>query len=162
MDCYDRIIRGRAIINSRKFKIPDNICKGYSKMYDNTTVKTQLNNRISKLEYKSIDRMILDGAGQGVGNGGTKWRFISIPMMEVVEEVASGCKRTLPKTIEKWNVYMIGFVDDKRHYVNSPEMIIRKCIIKAIQRSVSSWYELLHFCKGKLETNKCAWCIVSR
>ena len=28
--CYDRIIRSHAILNSRKFGIPDNICRLYS------------------------------------------------------------------------------------------------------------------------------------
>ena len=30
MGCYDRIIRSHAILNSRKFDIPNDICKVYS------------------------------------------------------------------------------------------------------------------------------------
>ena len=101
MGCYDRIIRGHSIFNSRKFEIPDNICKVYGKTHDNMTFKTQLNNRISKIEYKSTDRRKLHGARQGAGNGGTKWSFIGIPMIEVVEEVASCCKLILPSTKEE-------------------------------------------------------------
>lgn len=31
---------------------------------------------------------------------------------------------------------------------------------KVMENSVSSWYELLHFCGGALETDKCEWYII--
>ena len=43
MGCYDRIIRSHAILNSRKFGIPDNIYKLYSVTDDKTVLKLQLN-----------------------------------------------------------------------------------------------------------------------
>ena len=46
---------------------------------------------------------------------------------------------------------MIGFVDDKRHYVNLPEMIIGKSLIKSMEPYISSWYEVLHFCGVELK-----------
>ena len=39
----------------------------------------------------------MHGQGQGTGNGGIKWTFISVPMMEIVDQVAPGCIIELPK-----------------------------------------------------------------
>ena len=86
MGYYDRIIRSHAILNSRKFGIPDNVCKVYDTAHDFMRFRTQINNTISKKSYSSTKTLICHGIGQGTGNGGTKWKFISIPMMEVVEE----------------------------------------------------------------------------
>ena len=72
MGCYDRIIRIHAILNSRKFGIPNNICKVYSIAHDMMQFKTQINNSISKTSYSSSANLIYHGAGQGTGNGGTK------------------------------------------------------------------------------------------
>ena len=71
MGCYDRIIRSRAILNSRKFGIPNNICKVYSIAYDIMKFRTQINNNISKTSYSSTADLICHGAGQGAGNGDT-------------------------------------------------------------------------------------------
>ena len=90
MGFYDMIIRSHAILNSRKFGIPDNIYKVYSIAHNIIKFITQINNRISKKSYSSRDTLKChgagQGAGQGAGNGGTKWTFISIPMIEVVEK----------------------------------------------------------------------------
>ena len=52
MDCYGRIIRSHVILNSRKFGIPDNICKRYSVTHDKMVFKLQLNG-ISQQDYSS-------------------------------------------------------------------------------------------------------------
>ena len=88
MGCYDRIIRSHAILNSRKFGIPNNICKVYIIAHDMMQFKTQINNSISKTSYSSTAKLICHGAGQGAGNGGTNWTFTSIPMIAVVEDVS--------------------------------------------------------------------------
>ena len=51
--CYDRIIRSHAILNSRKFGIPDNICRLYSITHDRMVFKLRINNGISKGDYRS-------------------------------------------------------------------------------------------------------------
>ena len=96
--CIDRIIRSHAILNSRKFGIPDNICKVYSIAHDLIKFRTQMNITISKKSYSSTKTLTYYGVGQGTGNGGTKWTFISIPMMKVVENVSQGCIIKLPRS----------------------------------------------------------------
>ena len=72
MGCYDRIIRSHAILNNRKFGIPDNICKVYSITQNLMKFRPQRINNISKKRYSSIEELICHGVGQGAGNGGTK------------------------------------------------------------------------------------------
>ena len=81
-------------------------------------LKTQINNNIFKTSYSSTAELICHGAGQGAGNGGTNWTFISIPMIAAVEDVLQGCIINLPRGSTQWQKYMLAFVDDKRHYVN--------------------------------------------
>ena len=102
MSCYYRIIRSHAILNSRKFGIPDNIFKVYSIAYDMMQFKTQINNNISKTSYSSSAELICHGEGQGAGNGGINWIFISIPMIAVVEDVSQGCIINLLRGNTKW------------------------------------------------------------
>ena len=138
MGCYDRIIRSHAILNSRKFKIPDNMCKVYSIAHDLMQFKTQINNSVSKKSYSSTDKLKCRGAGQRAGNGGTKWTFISIPMIEVVEEVSKGCIIQLPRRSNQWEKHMLAFVDDKRHYVNGSHTQTSIHILNAMELSVTS------------------------
>ena len=88
MRCYDRIIRSYAILNSRKFGIPDSICKVYSIAHNLMKYRTQINNSIPKKSYSSKDKLKCHGAGQRAGNRGSNWTFISIPMIAVVEDVS--------------------------------------------------------------------------
>ena len=118
MECYDKIIRSHAILNSRNFGIPDNICKVYSIAHKLMKFRTQINNSISKKSYSSIDKLQCHRVGQGAGNGGTKLTFISTPMIEIVEAVSKGCVIQLPRGSKTWEEHMLAFVDDKRYYVN--------------------------------------------
>ena len=61
--CYDRIIRSHAIFNSRKFGIPDNICRLYSITHDKMVFKLRINNGIFKGDYRSSNNQKLHGVG---------------------------------------------------------------------------------------------------
>ena len=138
MGCYDRIIRTHATINSRKFCIPNNICKLHLKTHDNIEFKNQINNNTSKITYKRTKELSIHGQGQGIDNGRTYLTFISVQMMEIVDKVAPACTIELPKGNAKWIVKMMAFVDDKRHYTNSIHQKLSKIVIKAIEQSVST------------------------
>ena len=107
--------------------------------------------------YSCTNKLKCYEAGQGAGNGGTKWTFINIPMIEVVKEVSKGCVIKLSRGSKTWEKHMLAFVDDKQHYVNGNNKQTRKNTLTTIKISVSSWNELLHFVGGALETSKCAW-----
>ena len=97
MGCYDRIIRRQETLSNRKFFKPENICKVHSIAHNKVKFKTQINNKISSIEYTNTEELPKHGIEQGVGNGGTKWNFISVPMIKIGKEVALGCRLRLPK-----------------------------------------------------------------
>ena len=102
----------------------------------------------------------MHGVGQCIGNGGTHWCFISVPMMKIVDQISPGCTIELPKGNSKWNIKMMRFVDDKRHYTNTLMQQIITTVIMSMEQSVSKWYEFLLFAGGELELSKCGWYIV--
>ena len=58
-------------------------------------------------------------------------------MVKIVEEVAPGCILRLLKGEKEWKKHILGFVDDKRHYVNSSHSKISKSVIRGIEHAVS-------------------------
>ena len=106
--------------------------------HDKMDFKLRINNGISKGDYRSSKNQKLHGVGQGAGNGGTKWTFISVPMIDTIEKVAPGCVIQLPQSNEIWKMHMLTFVDDKRHYINSTTNQVCSDIIKSMEKSVSS------------------------
>ena len=64
------MIRTHAILNSRKFRIPDNICKLHLKAYVKINFRNQINNNTSKITYGSTKKITMHGVGQGIGNEG--------------------------------------------------------------------------------------------
>ena len=83
-------------------------------------IQTQINNKVSSIEYTNTEDLPIHEFGQGAGNGEKRWNFISVPMLKIVEVVAPGCRLRLTNGEKEWNKHIVGFVDDKRHYVNSP------------------------------------------
>ena len=123
-----------------------------------TTSKSTRQHVIQKPNnQQNIKDNIKKAQRQGTGNGGTTWTFTSVPMMEIVDQIAPGCTIELPKGKEKWIIKMMAFVDDKRHYTNSLKQQLIKSVIKAMEKSVSKWYELLLFVGDDLELSKCGW-----
>ena len=82
-------------------------------------------------------------------------------MIADVEDVSHGCIINLLRGNKKWQTHMLAFVDDKRHYVNYIPNQSIKNVLTAMEISVSSWNELLHFVGGALETSKCAWYLIN-
>ena len=40
-------------------------------------------------------------------------------MLQIVDKEAPGCKIQMPNNEKKWEIKIMGFVDDKKHYVNN-------------------------------------------
>ena len=136
--------------------IPDNICKAHIIAYNKMKFKTKINNKISSIEYINTEEIPKYEIEQGAGNVRTKWNFISVRMIIIVEEVASGCRLRLPTGEKEWKKHIVGFVDDKRYFLYLPHLQIRKSVIRGMEQSVYCWYELLNFSGGELELDKCA------
>ena len=82
MGWYDRIIKNHVIINSRKYGIPENVCKLHSTTHEKVYYKTKNNSNIS---YTTATNHTPRSMGQCSSNGSSHWIFISIPMMEMIK-----------------------------------------------------------------------------
>ena len=92
--------------------------------------------------------------GQGTGNRRTHWTFISIPIMKMVEKAVPGCTIHVPNNNQTWEVKMLGFVDDKKHYINNILKQLQQTITESMQQLIRVWDEILTFVGGKLEMIK--------
>ena len=81
----------------KKILISDNVGKIYYDAHENIEFKTQLHNAIYKTSYTRTKEFPFHGAGQGVGNAGTEWTFISVTMIKVAEELIESYTIRLPQ-----------------------------------------------------------------
>ena len=89
--CFDRIINSHAMLNSRKFEVPDKICKVYSATLQNTEYRVQTALDISKQSYSHSELYAIHGNGQGAGSSGTVWVYISVSIMSTLDKHEEGC-----------------------------------------------------------------------
>ena len=59
---YDKNFRNYTILNSRKFRIPNNICKIHCYSHDNIQFNNQIRTQISRTIYKRIIKLVSHGA----------------------------------------------------------------------------------------------------
>ena len=100
--------------------------------------RIQIKNKIVTTSYKSTTNIVLYGARQGTENGVTKWNFLSVPMMEVVEEKVLYCVIELPKEKQYWTIHILICVDDKRHYSDKFQQNANVFLLKTIEKSVNT------------------------
>ena len=81
-------------------------------------------------------------------------------MIKVAEELTEGCTIKLPQGKATWTIHILGFVDDKRHYVNNFKERILKHLIGALEQSIRTWDELLTFVGGQLDMDKNTWYLI--
>ena len=82
---------------------------------------------ISDNYYHHTDDSPIYGSGQGSGNAGTEWNYVSIPLMATLEGIFPGCEIIIPEN-KKWNKTIIAFVDDTKQFNNKfihPQNIIK-------------------------------------
>jgi len=68
-----------------------NVHKLESDRYEKTYYNTQAKIYISNISYSTTINGTLYGEGQGTSNSDTHYTFISIPMMEMIEQLAPDC-----------------------------------------------------------------------
>ena len=83
--CFDRILDSHAMLHSRKFEVPDKICKIYSTILRNTKWRVHTTLGTFQNHYEHSTTTPIHGTGQGLKLSGTHWIFISVPMMRTLE-----------------------------------------------------------------------------
>ena len=158
--CFDRQVTPHAMLNSRKYEVPDKACKLLAATLQQTKyhVKTALG--VSTTSYASSPSYPHYGQGQGSGHAGTIWLFESTPMMETIEKPCTGLDITSPDHTVSYKLHIIGLVDDKRQYANDWTNNSEITICNNLQTAASSWEQILHTSGGALELFKCAWYLI--
>ena len=75
-------------------------------------------------------------------------------MIKVAEELREGCVINLPQGNATWTIHILGFVDDKRHYVNNLKKSVLQHLLDALEKSIRTWDELLKFVGVNLKWTK--------
>ena len=83
---FDRIINSHAILNIRKFEVPDNICKIHSLILRNTKYRVQTALDIFLYPYKNSSTSPIHSTGKSLGSSGYHWMYISALIMNTLEK----------------------------------------------------------------------------
>ena len=77
-------------------------------------------------------------------------------MIVFVEEVSQGCIINLPQGSNQWEKTYVSFQGRQTTLCKLFTGSKKQNILTAMELSISSWKELLHFVEGALETSKYA------
>ena len=94
--CFDRTIPSITTLCNRKFQIPIQICKFVNHTKANMKYHPVTHYGVSKKYYKHTPQHPIYGSGQGSGNAGQEWNFISVILMKLMEKNSDGCEITHP------------------------------------------------------------------
>ena len=95
-ECFDRTVNNITTLSNRKFNVPDDICKLVSMTRKNTKYTIVTKFGPSKHHYTHTKQTPIHGSGQGSGNAGTEWNFLSIPVLNLMDKHTEGCTITGP------------------------------------------------------------------
>ena len=156
--CFDRTVPNITSLCNQKAGIPKKICSLVNKIRQNTKYYTSTKDGISKEPYYHHPTSPVYGSGQGSGNAGSEWNFISVPLMQTLEKLSDGCEITDP-TKKKWKKTIVGFVDDTKQFNN----IFGKHndIIQNLKIDAQLWSNLLQLSGGAVNLGKCEYLVMT-
>jgi hypothetical protein len=141
--CYDRIIMSLATIVSWYYGLPRNTRKLQAKAIRAMQfhIKTVLG--VSKDYYQdTLTTPLHHGSGQGSGSASTLWLFISLIIMTIYQDLASGMQITNANITEKLQEWIDGYVDDTSIFTNideTQEAPTATTIAQQLQNDASSY-----------------------
>ena len=94
--CFDRTVPNITSLCNQRSGIPKQICSLVNTIRKNTRYYTSTKDGISKEPYYHHTTSPVYGSGQGSGNAGSEWNFISVPLMQTLEQLSDGCEITDP------------------------------------------------------------------
>ena len=98
------------------------------------------------------------GVGQGAGDAGTRWGFISDMLIKAYNKQASDASIRSPITHIFSNHKIQAFVDDSQLFLIIPDNK-GHTIHDLLKHDVQLWEQLLHVTGGKLEIPKCKFLV---
>ena len=138
MACFDRQVNSHAIINSRKYEVPDQACKRLSVSLHQTKYHVKTSLGVSDTLYGSTPDYLHYILGQGSECASTTWLFESTPMLKTVEKIYKDFGISPPDHSLSYTIHIIGLVDDRRKYANDWRENSETTICDNLQRGASS------------------------
>ena len=83
--CFDRTVSNITTLANRKFNIPQKVCKLVSNTKNNVKYQVVTYYGSSTRSYGNDKPLKVHGSGQGAGNAGMEWSFLSIPAIQMME-----------------------------------------------------------------------------
>ena len=112
--CFDRQVTPHAMLNSRKYEVPDKAYQLLVVTLQQTKYHAKTALGVSTTSYKSTPEYPQYGQGLGSRYVGTTWLFEITPMMETIEKTCTGLDITSPYHSFSYKLHIIGLVDDTR------------------------------------------------
>ena len=89
--CFDRTVLNITTLVNRKFNIPQDVCKLVTNIKENMRYHVVTHYGKSSRFYGHSTSNSVHGSGQGSGNTGMEWNFLSIPAMTMMKKNTEGC-----------------------------------------------------------------------
>ena len=85
--CFERTIPSITTLCNRTFQIPIQICKFVNQTKVNMKYHPVTYYCVSEKHYKHTPQNPIFGSGQGSGNAGLEWNFISVILMKLMGKI---------------------------------------------------------------------------
>ena len=156
--CYDRIIKGLALLACMATGLPQEAAAMHNTVHDEMTHSMKTRHGLLR-PYCGTDEGGSDGAGQGSGAAGAIWLVYSNSLISALHEFSPGITQTSPiNRLLRVCLIAIFFVDDGTPGVNDAcdaEPLPLPAIAAQAQKTAQSWERLLFASGGALEFSKC-------
>jgi hypothetical protein len=155
MACYDRIIPNLAMVASQKFGVHPKVTQSNARTLQDAKYKVRTDLGVAETSYSHNEDDPLFGIGQGAGNASMGWLFLSSVLLDCYETTATPASYTNPDHSNRFEISMIGFVDDNNGQVNKfndlQSLATLLWLVDKAKANATTWAGLLGVTGGALE-----------
>ena len=156
--CYDRIITSLANIVCRSHGLSKELTKLYAQTLDLMEYHPKHQLGISLKPNGNNKPDPFHGAGQGSGDGGTRWGLITDSMIRIYNNTCHLTSITSPISHKTISEGVRIFVDDASLLTQAET---EHQLTKKLETNTNKWESLLFATGGKLEIPKCNFSVMS-
>ena len=163
--CYDRMIPNLAMLASRKHGVHELVTYSNAGTLEQAKFHVRTEVGLSETSYSHEPQNPVYGTGQGSGNSGNNWNFISSALLDCYDTKASPATYINPDRSNPSAWSMVGFVDDNNGQVNSFSEPRTQQSLPLLhhqaRQNATVWANLLSVTGGTLELSKCSYHVMN-
>ena len=165
--CYDRIVHSVAILCMRRAGIPKEALHCMFSTIQNLihNVRTIYGDSVLFFLAKDLDKVVIQGCGQGNGAGPPMWTMISTVILDMLRAAGYGIKFQSALSSQQTNFAGFAFVDDT-DLITSPglqsdyKQTTPAEIVSTAQGGADMWEGGIRASGGALEPSKSFWVMI--